>query len=164
MNTQAYTPVLHTVNETTFAAMSKSLQNKLLMLVQRIDEYVAAMEPSKPVDPRQGAFHQKKLWEAIRSVIKADPMEFVPLYTELLFRINQHRDGCFSKKYANRFFDSIDIKSSDMRVFAKVMNLMLATASPGTRHIVAKQINLPRIFREMEDESIIEKFSAFYAI
>lgn len=161
---QHITPVIQSISPQAFEMLKPNVRINLQALVERLDRYIAKMSPSVLIDPRDGAQQQQILWQTIRDVLRRPPEEFNPMYTELLFKIHQHRNGCFSKRYVNRFFEYVNLRSADMRTFTRMINLMVATANPSSRHLVAKQTDLRRILRDFGNEQAIEKLAAYYAI
>jgi len=158
------TGVVQTQNPNDLEKLPEGLKRALMILVERLDTYIYHMEPSKPIDPKEGGKYQKLLWQAISDVFKLPPEFFGPVYNELLYVVHQNRKGCFSKAYANRFYDYLDINSDAMKTMPRVINMLLATAEPGTRHLTARQMDLNRIMRYFKDQSAVEKLDSFYAI
>lgn len=156
------TAVPQSINAQMLATLPAATRINLTALAERLDAYIQAMKPGRPVDPRQGASLQQALWNAIKHVLARPPHEFNLMYSELLFVINQHRAGVFSERYVYRFLNEVKLSARELRNFERVMNLLMSTCNPATRHLAVQQIDMRSVMRDMNDESVVEKLLSYY--
>lgn len=162
--TAVTTSVVQSISAPALAMMKPATRINLLAMVERLDGYIDAMAPGKAIDPREGARMQQVLWSTIRDVLRRPADEFNAMFTELLLKFHQHRNGCFSKRYINRFHEYSNLKGADLRTFTRLIELLMATANPASRHLVARQLSVARTMRDYPDQSVVERMEAFYAM
>ncbi len=156
------TPVPFSVDAQTLALLPVNQRVNLQALVDRLHDYVTAMGPAVPVDPRQGGTHQAALWSAIRGVLRSSPEEFTLQFSELLLVIHRNRTTVFSERYVFRFFSELKLPSTDRLNFERVLNVLLATCNPQSRRMAYRQVDVKNAFRGLNDEALIERVLAYY--
>jgi hypothetical protein len=158
------TPVPLSIDPQAMALLPLLQRTNLAALVDRLDDYVSAMGPGMPVDPRQGGSRQAALWNLIKGVLRAKPEEFTLQYSELLAVIHRHRTTVFSERYAFRFFNELKLASTERVNFERVLNVLLATCNPQTRRVAFRQVDIKNSLRSMNDEALIERVLAYYML
>lgn len=148
----------------TEAALPPAKIFSLQSLQDRLALYLKHMAPGVPVDANKGAEHQQALWSTIKYVLSKKESEFVALYAELLKTAAEHRNGAFGPKYLYRFFDIIQLSSTERRNFERMLNLIYATAVPSTRQMTLRQIDFHTTFKGFPDPQIQEKIAGFYSV
>ena len=57
-----------------------------------------------------------------------------------------------------------NLASGDRMNFERVLNLLMSTCNPGTRRMAARQTDLKAVLRGFNDESLVERMIAYYAM
>lgn len=135
----------------------------MMGLKERLTQYITEMKPGRPIDSKHGAVMQTTLWNAIRFVLGHDGSTFVALYSELLKTIAEHRRGVFDERYVYRFFSDLRMSSPERRNFERMLNLLLCTCDPRTRHLGLKQVSLRSVLAGL-DSKVQERVAGYYQL
>lgn len=149
------------------AAKPSVAEQNYLGLKERLDGYIAAMAPGKPVSNADQATNQLQLWRAFQFVITKKEAEFVSLWTLLLQYFYDHRDnrnGALSRTYAYRAMSDIRLPSPERRNFERLLNLAIVTCDPSTRRFAIKQVDLKGALAGFVDNEIVQRITAFYTL
>lgn len=149
-------------------AVAPSVQDiNLQGLKERMDQYIAAMAPGKPVSTADIAQYQTQLWRAFQFVISKEQGEFVALWSLLLQYFFDNRDprtGALSRAYAFRGMDSVRLTIPERRNLERLLHLCITTCDPTTRRFTLKQLDLRNVLGGFPDNNIVQRITAFYTV
>lgn len=120
------------------ASLSPAAQSPLL----RIFEYTQLMKPGMINTPAEGVRNQVNLYRSILTVINSLGEEFDAAYNVLLRIAYQFETAAFGELYIFRFMDQLTLSAEGRKGFARILNLIKATAEPSSRAAVVRQINM----------------------
>lgn len=147
---KAAAPTIHQVN-------LETLNNSLA-------RYVEEMRPGKPMDTKTGAANQTALWNTIKFVIAREGSEFTEMYSTLLKVVHENREGCFNERYVYRFHDVLSMSGEQMRLYRRVMHLLMTTCNPKTRAIGLKQLDFKSVLADMVDNNAQQRIVGYYNV
>lgn len=133
-------------------------------LLDRLNNYAAAMQVGRPIDGPQAAIHQGYLWQTIKWVLGKERGEFTLLFTELLNFIHTHRNGMFDPRYAFRAFDQLKMSAPERRNFERFMHLLIRTSDPGMRRLALQQVDLRSTLAGFTDNQMQQRVVGYYQV
>lgn len=130
--------------------------------VAQMEQYIAAMKPSTPVDAATGARHQTNLWRIIQNVVERSGEEFKVNYALLLAYFEEYKDGVFHERYVFRFAENIGLSATELATYQQMINLIKLTCSPVGRAQALRQVDLGRTMKNNISEPGRQKVLEFY--
>lgn len=104
-------------------------------------KYMSDMAPNKPVNEQTGAKYQATFYSALDTMFnRLDDQDFNELYRALLLMFEEHKDGVFSDERVYRFVEHWPLTEAQNAAMKRLLNLMLVTRNPATRHISIKDL------------------------
>lgn len=140
-------------------------QTTLLAVQDRLKTYIEAMSPGVRITSTDGAFQQLQLWRGVISFLLQQPAPvFIAGWGIFLEKVLEHRKGCFSPAYINRFREELKLPLADRRNFERLIQLAYTTCDPKARPLVSKQIDMNQILSMLPSEDQRQKIVAFYKL
>jgi len=138
----------------------------LLQTVQdRLNQYIEKMSPGVRITETDGAFQQQQLWNGvIYFLLQQPPQIFVAGWTLFLQKVLEHRTGCFSPMYINRFRENLKLPLDQRRNYERMVHLAYTTCDPKARTLSMKQIDMHQILSMLPREDMRQKIIAFYSL
>lgn len=113
--------------------------------INRIQAYLVAMAPKRPVDAKVGVAEQVALYRAIQNIINRQEEYFTQLFTALLFIFKaEGKTGAMSDRYRMRFMDNITLHQGDRKAFANLTQMLHILADAKSRDLAMGQVNLEK--------------------
>lgn len=131
---------------------------------ERLQEYVAAMKPGRPITVSEGITQQRKLWNCLILTLQQKNEDFVSHYAEFLNVIHTHRQGVFHERYVYRFMSELPLTVDELSTFKRMLNLLLRTCDPRDRHITLRQIDLRTTLSSLHNEQQRQNVMSFYEL
>lgn len=133
--------------------------------IANLELYMKNMSPGIPLENKDGANYQLKLWKTILSLLEHSKEEdFRQSYGVLLGLFDKHKNDVFHERYVFRFMDSITIDKDESFAFLGILNLIKLTASFLGRKEALKQVDLGRTLGKVFSEQARQKVLAFYGL
>lgn len=129
-----------------------------------LGNYLEKMKPGHSHNGQDGVLLQTSLLRAMDAIMKMEGEDFKRMYNLLLSLVHAHKDDVFSERYCFRYMGELNISPVELNRFAKLLNMVLVTADPGTRVITVKQVNIPATLETFNNESITQKLVEFYKL
>lgn len=133
------------------------------LALMNIDEYIANMQPSKPITVENGCKNQVTLFRSITQILNHLNEDFNVVYSEMLRKVHEHSNGVFYDANVFRFFDNISLNEKERKQFQRLLNLLKLTADPKSRQVALKQVDLGKTL-EFFPESVKQKILTFYRV
>lgn len=121
-----------------------------LHLLGLLEKYVEAMMPNVPANPKDGASHQRSLYNIFISALTLKSGEHRIALDGILYVMNEHRMGAFSERYAMRFMDTTRLDAASAISFQRLLHLFILTANPAKRRDALKQLDMRRIIEKLD--------------
>lgn len=140
-------------------------QTILLTVEDRLNTYIEKMGPGVRITETDGAFQQQQLWNGvINFLLQQPPQVFMAGWQLFLGKVLEHRKGCFSPMYINRFRENLKLPLDQRRNFERLVHLAYTTCDPKARVLSMKQIDMKQILATLPREDMRQKIIAFYAL
>lgn len=142
---------------------SGTVQQKTL--VNNLKKYMEDMQPGKPTAPAQGAMHQMRLWEILRSVVEnPDPAEFRKqmFIVRAFFKRYANEKTAFNDHYINRFAESWTRSAQQLAALQRLVNVFRLTADPLTTAEKLKHVDLARSLTHHFSEQHRQRVLAYF--
>jgi len=134
------------------------------IIVESLEKYAKVMQPGTPHPNGEGEIAQVSFFRTIEQILRLDAGEFTKHFGNLLNFVRTHRKAMFNERYAYRYFDTMRLGTVERKNFERMMNLLIATCEPGTRHTTIKQIDLVTTVSGFSDTRIQQRVMDFYTI
>lgn len=131
---------------------------------ERLQEYVTAMKPGRPLSISEGVTHQRRLWNCLVLTLQQKNEDFISHYAEFLGVIHTHRKTVFHERYIFRFMDELPLTADELSAFKRMLNLMLRTCDPSSRHVALRQIDLRTTLSTLNNEQQRQNVMSFYEL
>lgn len=136
----------------------KGLANNSVSWLRRLEEYIAAMDPKKPMNPETGVPHQKTLFRVLTWIINSSPdADFQTLLGIVLQQFNKHSAGVFHETAVNRFPEHLTLNQDERSTFFQLLNLLNIGADVKGREQRLKQLDFNRMFTKIPLDQITEQ-------
>lgn len=130
----------------------------------RIDAYMKAMAPRKPISDEAAARQQVQLYRSITGIINTTTEDFDPLWTYLLKQFQDHADGVFNELYVLRAMSHVQLPPNDVRSYQRLVNLLRLTADPQSRKAALKQVDIQQTLKFGISENGRQRVISFYEL
>jgi len=140
---------------TTLSPMVKSI-------ITRLEQYVAAMGPTSPIDADNGSINQRNLYTIFQNAIGATGGEHRVAIDAVLYIINRNRDGAFSDRLVMRFMEVTRLTRDAALAFQSLIHLFTATCNPATRRNALRTIDMRRIVDKLGTVQYQQNLLDFY--
>ncbi len=136
----------------------QALSNNSVSWMRRLEEYISAMDPRRPMDQANGVPHQKTLYRVLSWVINNSPdAEFQTLLGMVLQQFDKHANGVFHETAVNRFPEHLTMNADERSTFFQLLNLMNIGADVKGREQRLKQLDFNRMFTKIPLDQITEQ-------
>lgn len=164
----AVTPVAESIAEIASATAADVAPDAPILSSIRsiINEYVTAMSPGVPYEPKSMVKHQARLLRTIRTLINLDYVQFERGMDYLMFIIKEHRAGCFSDMYIRRvdhLLTTTGITSDEVRQFDRLLSVLCTIGRASNRANALTQVDLSLGLALVPTETARQNLGAYFS-
>jgi hypothetical protein len=147
------------------ALLPPDVQILLQTMEDRLNNYIEAMSPGVRITNVDGSFQQRQLWiGVIKFLLEQPPQIFIAGWGLFLKKVLEHRQGCFSPMYINRFREELKLPLEERRNYERMIHLAYTTCDTRSRVLSMKQIDMNQILSMLPREDQRQKIIAFYQL
>lgn len=126
--------------------------------------YIEAMDPKKPINPKEGGRWQYSLFTIIRNTLNTDDQElFNQLWNSILIEAYKQKDAVFSENFVFRFPAEWPGTSNEYTSFRRLITLINMSANPQTRRQEVANLNIQKV-TEFLTQAQHAKIVNFYGV
>lgn len=141
-------------------------QGSNLMKSTQVDliSYIEAMDPKKPINPKEGGRWQYSLFTIIRNTLNTEDQElFNQLWNSILIEAYKQKDAVFSENFVFRFPAEWPGTSNEYTSFRRLITLINMSANPQTRRQEVANLNIQKV-TEFLSQAQHAKIVNFYGV
>lgn len=147
------------------ALLPPDAQILLQTVEDRLKTYIEHMSPGVRITNTDGSFQQRQLWTGvIKFLLDQPPQVFIAGWSMFLAKVLEHRKGCFSPMYINRFREELKLPLDERRNYERMVHLAYTTCDPRSRVLSMKQIDMNQILSMLPNEAQRQKIIAYYSL
>lgn len=138
------------------------LSPHVLNIIQRMEQYIAAMGPTSVVTPVDGAVHQRNLYTILQNAVGAPNGEHRIAMDAVLYIIHHNRTGAFNDRLVMRFMEVTRLTRDAALAFQSLLHLFTTTSNPATRRNALRTIDMRRIVDKLGSVQYQQNLLDFY--
>lgn len=139
-----------------------ALSPTVLSIITRLEQYVAAMGPTTPINADNGSINQRNLYTILQNAIGATGGEHRIAMDAVLYIIHRNRDGAFSDRLVMRFMEVTRLTRDAALAFQSLLHLFTTTCNPATRRNALRTIDMRRIVDKLGTVQYQQNLLDFY--
>lgn len=133
-------------------------------IASKVAMYIEKMNANVQVNETTGANNQLELYHFLNKIFGHKPSRFKILYRWLLITVGNSRKskGAFCDRYAMRFHSWMNLSTSELTLYRRLLNLVLVTADIKAKNEVVSKVDIRSITETMKDRIARDNILMFY--